>query len=416
MAALKVGAGKATIHFPESFFPMEGFKGIHDDPHVRVIAFDCGEIVAIAAMELVNIPDEAIAYARKVIAEKLGTIVENVWVHATHAITTPHAPHAFPGHTLSPEEQKKADEFVALVNAASTEAAEQAAASMTAAVVGVGEGHCDVNTNRDIETPFGWWTSLNPEGISNKTATIVKAINNTGKTIGVLINYDLKPCAIDNSEMEKNNRLVSSDLPGYACNALEEKYGCPVVFTMAAAGDQVPKEQAWYDVVDENGNVVKIDNGVEAGLEIVERLGKQMTAEVGAIIDGTECNIAEADIKVASTSIKWGTKGRTKMELRKTFDYVQEGEAEVTAEIITLGDTAFVAVKPETNTVTALQLKEKSQFSNTMLISMVNGGMKYMPDKAAYENVSWESQSSSLMPGAAEAWVENTVTVLNALK
>jgi hypothetical protein len=46
---------------------------------------------------------------------------------------------------------------------------------------------------------------------------------------------------------------------------------------------------------------------------------------------------------------------------------------------------------------------------------MVNGGMKYMPDKASYDNNTWEAQSSMLMPGAAEAFVEKVAGKINDL-
>lgn len=187
MSALKAGAGIGTINFPETMFPGEGFKGVHDAPHVRVLVLDCGERVAIASVELVNIPDESISLSRKIIGEKTGTKVENVWIHATHAITTPHAPHGRPGEPLSEENKAKFQVYMDTVEAAVTEAADAAAASFTDAVFGTGEGHCDVNTNRDIETPFGWWVSIEPNGISNKTATVIKVNDSDGKAIGVLI-------------------------------------------------------------------------------------------------------------------------------------------------------------------------------------------------------------------------------------
>ena len=45
-------------------------------------------------------------------------------------------------------------------------------------------------------------------------------------------------------------------------------------------------------------------------------------------------------------------------------------------------------------------------YEHTLIVSMVNGGQKYMPHREAYDNFTWEAQSSMLMPGAAEAWVE----------
>ena len=77
---------------------------------------------------------------------------------------------------------------------------------------------------------------------------------------------------------------------------------------------------------------------------------------------------------------------------------------------------ALVAVKPEVNVITEKQLQEWSPFETTLLLSMVNGGLKYMPDAGSYERCTWESQSAMLMPGAAERWVEETVSALKALR
>ena len=44
---------------------------------------------------------------------------------------------------------------------------------------------------------------------------------------------------------------------------------------------------------------------------------------------------------------------------------------------------------------------------------MINGGMKYMPDKKSYDELHWEALSSMLMPGAAEKFVETALEILN---
>lgn len=424
--AIKAGAGCGEIRFPAETFPTDGIIGVHDCPHVRVLVLDSKERVAIVAMELVNIPDDGIKLAQDIISAKTGTRKENIWVHATHAITTPHAPRdpdaeiggkmpPPPPDKVDPDAPAKRKHFIWALTAAINEAADEAAASFQDAVLTIGTGKSNVNTNRDVETPFGWWVGLNPEGISNKTATVITAKTSDGKLIGTLISYGIKPCAIDNSDMDKGTRLVSSDVPGLACTLLEEKYGAPCMFVMSAAGDQVPREQAWYDVVNDDGTVGKIDIGVQEGLKIVERLGTEMAEDIARIIDGTK-EVSDTEIRRGKTSITWETKGRAKMSPRRETEFKAEGTAEVGADIITIGDIALVAVKPEVNTQTELELKEASPYSHTLLMSMINGGMKYMPDKSAYERVTWESQSASLMPGAAEAWAENTVKALNEIK
>ena len=422
---LHVGAGTARICFPKELFPLEGFCGIHDDPAVRVLLLDCGEKAAIVCLELVMLDRDGVADVKQMIHEVTGTKKENVWVHVTHVITTPHSPHAPRGMggvelEISAEEMEtleyKKSLFGTAVMDAVKQALEQAGRSFRAAKMGVGTCECDVNVNRDVATPHGWWINFNPDGPSNHTATILRFDDEQGAPVAALISYGLKPCAIDNSEMEKVARLVSSDVPGLACTILEEQLGAPVLFAMSAAGDQVPLEQAWYDVVEEDGTVRKVDIGVQAGLEIADRLSRRMAQEIAPALDGICCDWNAPEVRVADGGIEWPGKGRGKMRPTKVADYVEKGIERVGMEAMTIGDVALVALKPEMNTVTEAQLQEKSPFQHTLVFSMTNGGQKYMPDMASYDNVTWEAQSAGFMPGAAEAWVNMTVDVLKQMK
>ncbi len=437
---LKAGAGTAAIIFPEAMFPTDGLCGVHDNPHIRLLVMDCGIRVAIAAVELVNVPEGLIGQCRAVISARTGTALENIWIHATHAITTPHVPRdpaaplgPPPGGKPSrgeaggekkggpppadPDGSRKRKLFLTAVLDAAAQAADQAAAGFREARMGIGTGRCGVNTNRDIETPFGWWVGQNPEGPSNKTATVVRLDGTDGKMIGALISYGIKPCAIDNSEMEKKTRLVSSDVPGKACSLLEERFGAPCLFAMSAAGDQVPREQAWGDTVLEDGTVGKYDLGVQAGLEMVDRLGKEMAEDLASILSKTVCSQESPAISRGCASVTVPTKERTPLEPTRQPVYTPDGgEYALTADVIAVGNLALVAVQPETNARTERELQEESPYETTLLLSMVNGGMKYMPDQSSYDRGTWEALSAMLMPGCAEQWTAAAEQKLKEMK
>lgn len=91
------------------------------------------------------------------------------------------------------------------------------------------------------------------------------------------------------------------------------------------------------------------------------------------------------------------------------------GEAVLTTDVLKIGETVFVATKPEINVHTEAELLGKSPFKQTVIFSMTNGGMKYMPEKAAYQHASWEAQSATLAEGTAEAWVDHVVKILNKM-
>jgi hypothetical protein len=282
--------------------------------------------------------------------------------------------------------------------------------------MGVGTGYCGVNINRDVPTPHGWWIGFNPEGPSNHTATVLRFDSMEGVPIAALISHGLKPCAIDNSEMDVNNRLVSSDVPGLVCRLLEEQLGAPCMFAMSAAGDQAPLEQAWYDVVEADGTVRKVDLGVEKGLEIVDRLGRQMARDLEPVLKNLICDRIAPEIKLDGGFIQWAGKARNRMAPAIEAEYAPQGTVRVDVSAIAIGDVALVALRPEINAPTEAQLQAASPYEHTLIVSMVNGGQKYMPHREAYDNFTWEAQSSMLMPGAAEAWVEEAVKVLNRMK
>lgn len=422
---LSAGAGSAYIRFPQELFPIEGFRGVHDDPAARVLLLNCGERAVIACLELVMLPPDGIDAAKKIIGAVTHTDEDNIWVHTTHAITTPHAPHAPMGMggvplEIGEEEQKTLERKLALFNEAVmnavTEAAQRAAETLRPARMGLGTGECRVNVNRDVATPHGWWINFAPEGPSNHTASVLRFEDEGGSPIGALISYGLKPCAIDNSEMDAGSRLISSDVPGLACRLLEERLGAPCLFAMSAAGDQVPVEQAWYDVVEADGSVRKVDLGVEAGLEIVDRLGRQMARELEDVLQKTVCDRPAPRIRLDRGAIDWAGKARGQMEPTLRAEYTPQGSQRVDVAVMGVGDVALVGVKPEINTLTEAQLRAASPYAHTLVVSMVNGGQKYMPDRASYENGTWEAQSSPLMPGAAEAWVEEAVRVLQRMR
>ena len=116
--ALKAGAGAQEIVFPDAMFPVEGFSGeVHLNPYVRVLVLEQGVKAAIVSYETVNVPSDVISMVKEIVSAKTGVPADSVWVHATHAITTPHAP----------DDSAKRELFVEAMTSAAAAAAEQAA-------------------------------------------------------------------------------------------------------------------------------------------------------------------------------------------------------------------------------------------------------------------------------------------------
>ena len=432
MAKLLAGAGKAPICFPDDIAPMEGFCKVHDDPAVRILCLDGDTRFVIAAFELVMLPDDVMADCKAIIAEKLDVSEENIWLHVTHAITTPHSPGGpliGPGGEVRPippemlarltvpiESIVQARKtYCAIIKDAVAKACEQAA-DRKEACIGVGKGSCDVNENRDIETPNGWWVGRHGKGCSNKEMTVMHFADKLGEKIASIVSYGVKPCVIDNSGMRQGKRQISADLTGVACRALEAQWNAPVLFLMSAAGDQIPSKTVLFDGW-EDGKLVTRDLGVEQGLAWVEELGRQMAGDALAVGSGIVCEELDGGISCANSSFLWQSKGRSRMEPTRQVEYIPEREMQVPLSVLKIGgDVALVATQPEMNAVTERQLWEKSPVENTLLVTMVNGGMKYLPDRDSFDRVTWEALSSMLMPGGAEKLVDTAVAVLQDME
>ena len=80
--------------------------------------------------------------------------------------------------------------------------------------------------------------------------------------------------------------------------------------------------------------------------------------------------------------------------------------------VMTFDSIAFVFGKAEMNPPTEADLLADSPYPHTFLVTMTNGGMKYMPESAAYDTCTWEAQSASVARGGAEKFVETAISLL----
>ena len=421
---LYAGAGTARIGFPAELFPLEGFSGeIHDAPAVRVLLLEQGERAAIVAAELVMLLPSGVACVKETVAAATGTKPENIWVHTTHAVSTPHEPHApwgGPKKELGEDEKKKIAAgsalYLAALGAAVRTAAEAALAAFRPARLGVGAAECYVSTSREIETPFGCWTGIAPEEKCSRTAAVFRFDGENGETLANAICFGMKAGALDNAGMKTGTRVVSGDVPGRACTLLEERFGAPCLYLMGAACDRIPRETALFDVVSEDGAVRTVDLGAASGLEIVDRLGSELADTLAPAIERICCTALDCPVRSAHRTFAWSAKRRTPVALTKRADYSADGGTELEVLAMTIGSAAFCALRQEVNAVTERELSETSPFSMTHMITMVNGSSKYMPDRAAYERSTPAAQGAMLMPGAAERWVAECVSLLREMK
>lgn len=412
--SLKAGSGRGTIRFPSEIFPIEGFTSIHDEPCARIIVLQGDNNAVIVAMDLVMANTPMIDRIQQVTADICKVDKENVYVHLTHVITTPHNPMMMPPSARTENAEKKGELHERAVIRAIEEAANQAMADIRPVTFGCESGISCVNINRDVKTPFGWWIGEGGSEPVNQNMRVIKLADSEGNPLAFMISYALRTCAIDNSEMDKNTRKISSDVAGKACRLLEEQFGVPCLFLMSAASNLVPCKTALYDVVEADGSVKTIDKGVDYGLEIVDSLGEQMAQDAAVIIQKITNCTEPGQIITNHRAFEWQALGRMEKKPALQLDYPLEDRQQVVdVWTLVIGDYAFVCGRAEMNQPSEQELMKRSPYPHTFLVTMVNGGAKYMPDAEAYDNYTWEAQSAPVAKGAAEHFIDTAVQMLN---
>ncbi len=414
MSSLQAGAGSAKICYPQEMFPLEGFKGIHDDPHVRILVLKDDNSAAIVAIEQVMLADEEISYLQEMVADQCQVDKDHVMIHMTHAITTPHNPMFMPPDHRIPDAEEKGRLHQEAIRKAVKEAAEKASASMKDAVIGSTDGFCAANCNRDENTECGWWIGAGGQEIANQKMGIIKVAEPSGDPIAYIISYALKTCAVDNAEMETNGRLISSDVAGKACQMMEDKFKAPCLFLMSAAANHVPRKTALTDEVQPDGSVKTIDKGVAYGFELVESIGREMGEDAIAIAELIHNDASQSGIHVRHETFPWQSMGKIEKKPVLEMTYPLENtDKNIDVWTLSVGEYAFAFGKSEMNPPTQYAIVGGSKYPHTYFVTMTNGGFKYMPDAEAYDNFTWEAQSAFVAKGCAEKFAETAVSMLS---
>jgi len=411
---LQAGAAKVDITpSADAALPMsgfsgrkEGFKGIHDHIYVRAIVFSDGtRLAAIVAGELIGVPNAVWEELSQRIAKETNIPPEYLLLAAVHDHSAP-APFGMYGNSSS-----KSAAYTNQVEDATVQGIRQAKESLQPAKIGIGTGRAYLNVNRREYSPdTGWWLGHNLEGPSDKTVTVIRIDALSGKPIALLVNY-----AVHAVVMGGDNYQISGDLPGATSRFIENYYrGKPddAPRNDAGAAIQLRPEQATESVValwtsgaaaDQNPNSL----APNSDFTLVDALGK---------ILGEEAVRVAAAIHTTDRARIWGKQqvftcpGRKVAPgplPRKEYKWEDSDPVSIRLGLLTINDIALAGVSGEVMTMIQRHLKRESPFTRTVMVTHANGSSGYIPDDAAFEQVSYEIYTSRLKPGCAENSIVN---------
>jgi hypothetical protein len=401
------------------------FTGVHDPIFARVLVLDDGTtMAAFVSLDLIEVGDTT--DVRQRIQRQLGIPADHILITASHDHSAPRGGSVTPGglaHGDTPETLAYSKVMYDKVLGALKEAK----ASFQPAKFGFGTGSVDVNVSRDQYTPGrGWGLGYDPDGISDKTVSVLKFEGATGQPIAILFNYAVHSTAMFNTA------VVSGDLAGAAERTVEQKIGNNVValYTMGSAGDQIPRvtgTEGTPPPARQGGQGARGGQGgtggggpgggmgappsaerIAAQFEATQVQGYMLAAEVArvsaAMQDMTGAVRIRAGERVVNCPVKQGTSQMADMKQQ------QATTMPLHLGLIQLNDVALTGVSGEVVTKIYWHLKRTSPLRNTVMLTIANDRLGYIADDAAYDMPLFEVNGSPLARGCAENAIVNNLT------
>ena len=418
---LTIGAGKAAIEIPDTFFPTEGFVGVHDKLHVRTLLIDNGATrLGLVVVDMTSLFEEELGRISEIVNREGQVESANLFIAASHNFSSPHIMH---GQQIKTEEEKQKNDLLmqALLNAV-TASAKEANEKMTPAKIGYGSGISNVNVNRDLLTSEGWGFGSDEQGVSDKEVAVIKFESLEGKPLAILMNYAAQSSIMNESIMENGGKFVTADLAGAAAAYVEQQYRNDIValFTIGAAGDQAPIMTSNRYGLDASGENIRTDIH-DAGYILVELLGERLGSEVVRVSRQIHAvQPSQIALRVVKNSVKCQGQKRPAniADILPTKQYAYEpgDDVETPIEIMQIGTIVLAGVRPELASKIGMEIKQQSPFKNTVVMTMVNGAAKYMADAESYDKFTYEARNSGFAKGSAEIVAEKIIVMLNQLK
>ncbi len=400
----------------------------HDPLRVKAIVLDQGgRTAALIVCDLTSIPIDIIAEARKQAGASTGIDPDSIMISATHCHTAPQIRMRFLGRADEPS-RERARSYIDALPGRIAEAVRLAEADLRPArpLAAVGRegsvsfnrrfymndgtvltnpGKADASLLREVDRPTG---PIDPE------VGVVRFEAEDGTPLATLVNFALHLDTMGGSR-------PSADFPFMIDRILGDVLGpdALTVFAIGAAGNI-----NHYDLLDPD------HPRRSKGPSESSRIGAILAAEVlrtqprlvpfGTAPPRTAREVVRLEMPV--------DKGRALAERSGNASRIFDGELMVTNEggrqtfeaevqAIALGDElAWVGLPGEMFVELGLALKDASPFRHTMIHTLANGSIGYVPNLRAYPEGAYEADSSRCAPGSGERLIEAATRLLVRLK
>lgn len=413
MTICYAGAGKQPVHIPEEILPLEGFLLEEDEIYARVLYVKKDNTWLVVSLEMTSLRDYEIKTIKEKLQEQTGLDQDMIWICVTHNFSVPHVRSQ---QAIQQDEtiRWKNDRYCQAIETAVLQAAQQAIQTACVAKIQYATGQCDINVKRDMWTAQGWWIGQDLHGFHDTSVPIVLFQANDHTTIGTLYSYDMQSSVMDHVMKEDGTRSICTDITGVSSRYIEDTLDTIALYVIGAAGDQAPKKKVMQTIVNEQGLMGERNH---------KDMGRTWCIEQGNLLGKVVCSCVlnrpfQTDGKLEllqETLIFQGQNipnATQALVPAKTYDFSPQGTRSSPVYLMLLGDLAIIGVQPELNSITASQIRQASPYPFTMVLTMVNGGAKYMADEESYDRITYEAMNSAFAKGSAERLRNHIIKVL----
>jgi hypothetical protein len=432
-ADLRVGRAAVPIT-PPAGMPMGGYyrvryaTGVHDDLHAKALVLEqSGAKAAIVACDLVSLPRRFVDEARRLIQEQTGIDGSRVMISATHAHTSPEM--GGRATNLDPKNAAIAKEWWGSLAGKIAESVRLADSRLTTARVRAGIGHEDsVAFNRRFhmkDGTVGWNPGkrnpniVRPAGPIDPDVGVLHFESASGQPLATFVNHALHLDTVGGEEF-------SSDYPYTIAKILDAVNGPEHVtlFTMGTSGNVNHIDVRSAAPQKGHGEAARI--GAILAAEVLRTMKRLKPVETSALQVRHETvqlplNTHDAsDVEKARQVVaNYGKPGAAPfLEQVKAFRVLNVAEREskpldAEVQVIALGDqVAWVGLPGEIFVELGKAIKLASPFPYTVISTLANGSVGYVPDRKAYPQGNYEVVSARMAAGSGEALVDTATRLL----
>jgi hypothetical protein len=438
VAVLSAGTAEVKIT-PPSGTPMAGYyserasTGVHDDLWSKAVVMESGgQRAALVACDLINLTEGVAKEAKRLIEQRTGLKPHQVMISATHAHTGPVIAGGSSRYESATAPGGKADAYARWLPGRIAESVALAAAVMkpVRALVGAG-AEPSLAFNRRFhmtDGTVGWNPGkknpriVRPAGPIDPEVPVVYLETEDGKPLLTYVNYALHLDTVGGTE-------ISADYPYTLSTILRGARGgtMTTIFSMGCSGNvnhidvSHAKPQKGHQEAARIGTVL-------AG-EVVKTWARSEPVTPGPIAAGLEtvrlplaAHKPEDVTWAREVATHFGEKnGPPFLHMVKAFRVIdvdarhgQPLEAQVQA--ITLGkDIAWVGLSGEIFTELGMAIKKASPFKQTIVVSLANDNLGYIPNRKAYAEGNYEPVSARCAEGSGELIVDAATRLLKEL-